>query len=116
MRSIFLFLFFFSLSFSSAINPQAKTEEDIDIVYQNAKKGIYWALENIPDKKTKLETDLIVDDKLLASIKLEKEINGIKIESIGYYQSNSVPIKIYKSYDSLVKEGHLKRIPSDNIE
>jgi len=39
---------------------------DIDYAYQNAKKGIYWALANIPEKKTKLESDLIADDKLYA--------------------------------------------------
>ncbi len=45
---------------------QVKTDQDIDMAYQNAKKGIYWALTNIPEKKTKLANDLIPDDKLVA--------------------------------------------------
>jgi len=98
------FVFFFSLvSFS-----QEKLESDIDYAYQNAKKGIYWALANIPEKKTKLESDLIADDKLYAVVKLHKEVNGIKVESTGYYHSNEVRIKIYKSFNSLEKDGYLK--------
>jgi len=98
-------VFFFSLvNFS-----QEKLESDIDYAYQNAKKGIYWALSNIPEKKNKLESDLIADDKLYAVVKLHKEVNGIKVESTGYYHSNEVRIKIYKSYDSLKSDGYLKR-------
>jgi hypothetical protein len=91
---------------------QVQTEEDIEIAYQNAKKGIYWTLENIPEKK-KLDNDLIAEDRLYASIKLEKQVNGIKIESVGYYKSISVGIKIYKSNDSLVKEGYLREVSED---
>jgi len=112
MKSAYSFIFFLIFFFCNVINAQTRSEEDIDIAYQNAKKGIYWALEKIPEKK-RLDNDLIADDKLYASVKLEKEINGIKIESTGYYLSNSVIINIYKSYDSLVKEGYLKEIPSD---
>ena len=98
-------VFFFSLvSFS-----QEKLESDIDYAYQNAKKGIYWALANIPEKKTKLDNELIADDKLYAEVKLIKEFNGIKVESTGYYHSNEVRIKIYKSFDSLEKDGYLKK-------
>ncbi len=82
---------------------------DIDYAYQNAKKGIYWALSNIPEKKTKLDNKLIADDKLYAKVKLHKEVNGIKVESIGYYHSNEVRIQIYKSYNSLEKDGYLKK-------
>ena len=89
--------------------PQEKLEADIDFAYQNAKKGIYWALSNIPEKKTKLESDLIADDKLYAVVKLHKEVNGIKVESTGYFHSNEVKIKIYKSFDSLEKDGYLPR-------
>lgn len=105
-------LFLFLISFFS-LNAQSKIEEDIEIAYQNAKKGIYWALDNIPEKKAKVDNELIADDKLYAKVKLQKEIFGIKMESTGYYNSNSVSIIIYKSYDNLVKEGYLKRIPSE---
>ena len=88
---------------------QEKIESDIDYAYQNAKKGVYWALSNIPEKKSKLESDLIADDKLYAVVKLHKEVNGIKVESTGYYHSNEVKIKIYKSFDSLEKDGYLMK-------
>ncbi len=113
MKNIYLIAFLFSTGFYIFTNAQSKIEDDIDIAYQNAKKGIYWALDNIPEKKVKIENDLIADDKLYANVKLEKEVNGIKLESTGYDKSNSVVIKIYKSYDSLVKEGYIKKIPSE---
>jgi hypothetical protein len=112
MKNVCLFTFVFIIGIFSLCKAQAKNEEDINVAFQNAKKGVYWVLQNIPEKK-RLNNDLIADDKLYASVKLEKEINGIKIESTGYYLSNSVIINIYKSYDSLVKEGYLKQIPSD---
>ena len=88
---------------------QEKLENDIDMAYQNAKKGIYWALSHIPEKKSKLETDLISEDKLYAEVKLYKEVNGVKVNSTGYYHSNRVEITVYKSYDSLEKDGYLTR-------
>jgi hypothetical protein len=97
-----LFLIFSTNIFISY--SQVQTEEDIEVAYQNAKKGIYWALENIPEKK-KLDNDLIAEDRLYASIKLEKQENGIKIESVGYYKSIS--------NDNLVKEGYLKKVSGD---
>ncbi len=94
---------------------QPKTENDIDSAYQNARKGIYWALSNIPEKKSRLENDLIVEDKLCSSVKLDKEINGIKIVSVGFNNSNEVTIKIFKSYDSLVREGYLKKYKMEDL-
>ncbi len=108
MRNILFLAFFFCFSFCLAYS-QTKIEEDVEIAYQNAKKGIYWALDNIPEKKVKLENDLIADDKLYARVKLDKEIFGIKIESTGYNNSNEVTITLYKSDESLVKEGYLKK-------
>lgn len=89
---------------------QAKTDQDIDLAYQNAKKGIYWALSNIPGKKATMDNDLIGEDKLYASVKLSKEVNGVKVSSKGYYQTNEVEITIYKSYESLKSEGY--NVPS----
>jgi hypothetical protein len=113
MKNFYRFTLFLLLHCCCFNNAQSKIEADIDVAYQNAKKGIYWALENIPEKKSKLENDLIADDKLYATVKLEREVNGIKVESTGYNLSNLVVIRIYKSYDSLVKEGYLKKIPLD---
>ena len=100
--------------FSIICFSQEKLESDIDYAYKNAKKGIYWALSNIPEKKSKLESDLIADDKLYAEIKLFKEVNGVKVESTGFYHSNEVKIKIYKSYDSLKEDGYLKKLSEED--
>jgi len=74
----FLLVSSFFIYASLIIQAQSKTEDDIEVSYQNAKKGIYWALENIPEKKVKLENDLIADDKLFAKIKVEKEIEELR--------------------------------------
>jgi len=88
---------------------QEKMESDIDYAYQNAKKGIYWVLSNIPEKKSKIESDLIADNRLYAHVKLTKEVNGVKIVSTGHYQTNKVTISIYRSNDSLKENGYLKQ-------
>ena len=100
---IFAIILISSLTYS-----QDKIESDIDLALQYAKKGIYWALANIPEKKTSLNNDLISEDRLYASVRLEKEVNGIKIESTGYYQTLEVKITIYRSNDSLKSDGYLQ--------
>jgi len=107
MKSILILIFLCTI-LSIASFAQSSVKEDIETAYQNAKKGIYWALDNIPDKKVKLENDLIVDNKLYAKVKIEKEVEGIKFQSTGYYHSNEVTIIIYRSNSSLVKDGYLK--------
>lgn len=105
MVFIILILFFFSkVSFS-----QAQVETDMDSAVQNAKKGVYWALENIPVKKAKIEKSIINDDKLLAKVKIAKEMNGVRVESTGYFNTNEVTIVIYRSRDSLLKDGYIKK-------
>lgn len=94
--------------FSSVIYSQEKVESDIDHALVNAKKGIYWALSNIPEKKSKLDNDLIADDQLYATVTLSKEVNGVKIESTGFYQTLEVKITIYRSNDSLEQNGYLQ--------
>ena len=104
-----LFIFALTALLSTTGITQEKIESDIDYAYQNAKKGIYWALSNIPQKKTKVESDLIADDRLYAHVKLTKEVNGVKIVSTGHYQTNKVTISIYRSNDSLKKNGYLEQ-------
>jgi len=104
-----LFILALTVVLSTAGFSQEKIESDIDYAYQNAKKGIYWALSNIPQKKSKAESDLIADDRLYAHVKLHKEVNGVKIVSTGYYQTNQVTISIYRSNDSLKENGYLKQ-------
>ncbi len=79
-------------------------EENLDKAYQNAKKGIYWALDNIPRDKKKLDNDLIFDDNLIARIDLYKEVEGVRVVSVGYYETYSITIEIYRSYESLEKD------------
>ena len=107
MRTVFIIsiLFLFSnISFS-----QEQIETNIEGAVQNAKKGVYWALSNIPVKKAKIEKSIVNEDKLLARVKIAKELNGVRVESTGYYQTNEVTIVIYRSRDSLVKDGYIKK-------
>ena len=104
MKAFQIIIIFLLVQFSSLA--QTKTDGDIDLAYQNAKKGIYWALSNIPGKKATLDNELIAEDKLYATVKLSKEVNGVKVSSKGYYQTNTVEITIYKSYESLKSEGY----------
>ena len=100
----------------SFINAQSKIDDDISPAMMNAKKGVYWALSNIPGKKAKIENDLIANDKLYSSVKLQKEVGGVKIESTGYSESISVTIIVYRSYDNLKKEGYIKKIEDAELE
>ena len=104
MKLLLIFGIFLSLQF--VLTAQSKTDNDIDIAYQNAKKGIYWGLSNIPGKKSSLDNDLIGEDKLYASVKVEKEVQGVKGTSKGYFNTNEVEITIYRSYESLKAEGY----------
>ena len=104
-----LFVLALATLLSTTSFSQEKIESDIDYAFQNAKKGIYWALSNLPQKKKKLESDLITDDRLYAHVKLTKEVNGVKIVSTGHYQTNKVTISIYRSNDSLEEYGYLKQ-------
>ena len=107
MRTVFIIsiLFIFShISFS-----QEQIETNIESAVQNAKKGVYWALSNIPVKKAKIEKSIVNEDKLLAKVKVAKELNGVRVESTGYYQTNEVTIVLYRSRDSLVKDGYIKK-------
>jgi hypothetical protein len=106
MKKLLFLSLLISLVSGGSLLAQTKTEDDMNVAYQNAKKGIYWALENIPGKKASLDNDLIAEDKLYASIKINREVNGVKVVSKGFYMTNHVEITIYKSYDSLKSEGY----------
>ncbi len=112
MKSLLIFLFFIP----SLLLAQQEMEKNLDAAYQNAKKGIYWALANIPESKSRLESDLIADEKLYSSVKLEKEFNGIKIESKGYYNGIEISITIYRSTDGLIKDGYIKNTEKEKGE
>lgn len=95
--------------FSPFILSQSKIEDDIEAALVNAKKGVYWALSNLQGKKAKFEKSLIADDKLIAKVKVSKELNGIKIESTGFSQTNELAVLLYRSADSLIKDGYIKK-------
>lgn len=92
---------------------QTQFEYNLDSAYVNAKKGIYYGLSNIPDRKSSLSSDLVDHDKLIASIKVSKEVNGVRIESEGFFDSYSVKVVAYRSYESLKAEGIIRYIPEE---
>ena len=113
MKQYLIMILIFGYLGVSSLSAQSKTEDDINLAYQNAKKGIYWALSNIPGKKATLDNDLIAEDKLYASVKISKEVQGVRVNSVGYYQTNQVEITIYKSYESLKVDGY--NVPSSGL-
>lgn len=104
LMKYFFIPFLFCLSVGFVLSG---SDQDIDKAYQNAKKGVYWALSNIPEKKSKIAHQLVAEDKLYSSVKLYKKVNGVKVESTGFYNSNEVTITLYKSTDSLLSEGYI---------
>lgn len=109
MKQIIFIYFFLLLVASSTIYSQSKVDSDIEPALVNARKGVFWALMNIPVKKAKLEKSLINEDRLVAKVRIAKELNGIKIESTGYSNTNEVTIVLYRSADSLIKDGYIKK-------
>lgn len=95
--------------------PQEPTPNSVDdemiFAFKNAQKAVVWALSNIPDRRAKEEKKLVENDKLIAEVSIEKEINGIRIEATGFINSTSIKVTVYRSYDSLLKDGHIRRIP-----
>lgn len=104
MNLVFLILFLCA----GLLSAQDSTFSDSDIAYRNAVKGLEWALKNIPDKKLHVSNDLIDNNIHYASIRISKEVNGYKIESIGYYLYAEAALKIYRSDDWLISQGYLK--------
>ena len=101
------FVLILMLSLSSLSQEKTSSfEEDIEHAFVNAKKGLYYALNNIPESKSSLNQDLIEEDKLIAEIKLSKETNGVRVEATGFYLSYSVQVTVYRSYDSLSEDGY----------
>jgi hypothetical protein len=109
------FLFLFICLLPLTISAQQQMESNLNTAYQNAKKGIYWALANIPENKSRIQSDLIAEEKLYASVKLEKEYEGVKIVSIGYHNTTEISIVVYRSNEGLIKEGYIKQEPPDSL-
>ncbi len=109
MKQSFLFFILSLMMISSVVYSQSKVDTDIEAALVNARKGVFWALMNIPVKKAKIEKSLINEDRLIAKVKIAKELNGIKIESTGFNNTNEVTIVLYRSADSLIKDGYIKK-------
>ncbi|MDP4192341.1 MAG: hypothetical protein Q8858_12300 [Bacteroidota bacterium] len=107
MKMMHLMILLITL-FSTTLIAQISVEESLDKAFQNAKKGIYWALGNIPDKKTQAENDLIEEDRLVSSVKLFKEVNGVKVESSGFSGSTEVRLTLFRSTEKLFLDGYLR--------
>lgn len=106
MKKLFpLFLVIIPFFFSAF---QDNVDTDLDTAFNNARKGVYWALSNVPENKLHLNHELISGNKLIAVVKLDIEINGIKVNSTGYSNSTEVSVKLYRSIDSLKNAGYLK--------
>jgi hypothetical protein len=103
----FAVLFLIPLLLSAQDSTNTEFELNVEKAYKNAMKGVYWALSNIPYSKTKISTDLISEDKLIAEVSLEKEVNGVRIESKGFHDTYEIELKLYRSNDSLKKDGYL---------
>jgi hypothetical protein len=103
----FAVLFLLPLLIFAQDSTNTEYELNVERAYKNAMKGVYWALDNIPVSKSKISNDLISEDKLIAEVSLEKEVNGVRIEAKGFHDTYEIEIKLYRSNDSLQKEGHL---------
>jgi hypothetical protein len=84
-------------------------DDDIESAYINAKKGVLWGLSNIRNKKSKLDNKLVSNDKLIADVKVEKVVNGVRVIVTGYSETTDVTITTYRSFETLVKDGYLDK-------
>lgn len=109
-----MYPFIFFLLFSVSL-PQLKTEQTLDMAYLNAKKGIYWGLSHSSAKQNIIKNNLIDNDRLISAVRIDKEINGVHIESTGYFEGYEVKISMYKSTDNLIKEGFIQPARQDSL-
>jgi len=93
-------------------------DDDVETAYLNAKKGVLWGLSNIKNKKSKLDNKLVSNDKLIADVKVEKVVNGVRVIVTGYAETTDVTITTYRSFETLVKDGYLDKsyIPAKDEE
>ncbi len=101
MKYLFPLFFFFLLTGyvngQSVASDSSSVEDDIVFAYKNAMRGVIWAIDNIPYKKDATYKDIIESNKKICSLKIFKQEGGIKIISIGYFNSSSVEITTYYS-------------------
>jgi len=111
IMKVLAILLFPVLMFGQTIEDKSGFKDKVDTAYANAMKGVYFALENIPERKNSVSKDLIAENKLIAKVKISKEIGGIFVQSIGFKDTYKVTTEIYRDYKSLKDEGFIDYIP-----
>jgi len=111
IMKVLAILLFPVLVFGQTIEDKSGFRDKVDTAYANAMKGVYFALENIPERKNSVSKDLISDDELIAKIKISKGVNGISVTATGFYNSYKITAEVYRDYKSLKDEGFIKYIP-----
>ncbi len=106
-------LLFPVLLFGQSVENKLEAKEKIDFAYINALKGVAFALENIPERKSSTSKDLIAENNLIATIKINKEVGGVVVQSSGFYNTYKVTVEVYRDYHSLLNEGIIKYIPEE---
>lgn len=101
MRSfVFIFYLLIPLSLhSQSLADSTNIEDFIFQAYKNAMRGVFWAIDNYPYKRDATYKDIIENNKKICSVKVFKQEGGIKIISIGNFNSSTVEITTYKSLD-----------------
>lgn len=105
-------LFFIIILLATFVFAQQDIEEDVERATINAKKGIYWSLQNIPAKKVRTDHELVTQNKVTAAVKIIKEVGGIKFESTGYHEHTTAKVTVYRSYDWLIQHKFIKNAPT----
>lgn len=104
-------LLFPILMFGQSIQEKSGFNVKVDSAYANAMKGVYFALENIPERKNSISKDLISNDELIAKVKISKGVKGISVVATGFFNSYKVTAEVYRDYKSLKDEGFIEYIP-----
>lgn len=110
MKVLAIFLFPI-LIFGQTIENKSAFMDKVDSAYVNAMKGVYFALENIPERKNSISKELISDDELIAKVKISKGVNGISVIATGFCNSYKITAEVYRDYKSLKDEGFIEYIP-----
>lgn len=108
---IVVMLLFPILLFGQTLESKSEFNEKVNSAYMNAMKGVAFALENIPERKSSTSKDLIANNNLIASIKINKEVGGVVVQSSGFFNTYKVTVEVYRDYESLLNEGTIKYIP-----
>ena len=108
---ILAILLFPILMFGQTIEEKSGFNDKVDSAYANAMKGVYFALENIPERKNSISKELISDDELIAKVKINKGVNGISVVATGFHNSYKITAEVYRDYRSLKAEGFIDYIP-----